>query len=72
MFDWIKSWFGKGKLRIEFRGLDKNGKAVSGDAKMPYVGKFDELDAIDEFKEQIMYSHGIYVTTCQIVAHIED
>lgn len=72
MFDWIKSWFGKGKVRIEFRGLDKNGKAVSGDAKIPYVGKFDELDALDEFKEQIMYKHGILVTSCNIVAHIKE
>lgn len=72
MLDWIKSLFGKGKVRIEFKGLDKNGKAVSGTAKMPYVGKFDELDALEEFKEQIMYKHGILVLNCDIVAHIKE
>lgn len=72
MINWIKSWFGKGKVRIEFKGIDQHGKAVTGTGKMPYVGKFDELDAIDEFKEQIMYKHGILVTSCVITAHIQD
>jgi hypothetical protein len=72
MLDWIKSLFGKGRLRIEFEGVDQAGKLVSGNAKMPYIGKFTEEDAIAEFKEQCMYKHGVRVTRAAIVAHIGD
>ena len=72
MLDWIKGLFGRGKVRLEFKGFDRQGKLVTGDAKMPYVGKYDEEDAIEEFKEQIMYKHGILVTSCIVVAHIKD
>lgn len=72
MFDWIRSLFGKGKVRVEFKGIDRDGKLVTGDAKMPYTGKFTEEDAIAEFKEQIMYKHGIVVTSCYIAAHLQE
>jgi tetrahydromethanopterin S-methyltransferase subunit A len=72
MLDWIKSLFGKGKIRIEFEGIDRDGKMVSGDGKMPYIGRFTEEDAIAEFKRKILYEHGVSVTDVKIVAHIKD
>lgn len=72
MLDWIKSLFGKGRIRVEFKGIDRNGKLVSGDGKMPYVGKWDEDAAIAEFKEQLMYKHGVAATEVNIVAHVQE
>lgn len=72
MLDWIKSWFGKGKIRVEFKGINREGKIVSGDGKMPYIGKWDEAAAIEQFKEQAMYKYGVVITELNIVAHIED
>ena len=70
--DWLKSLFGKGKIRVEFKGIDRNGKLVEGDGKMPYIGKFTEEDAIAELKQKILYEHGITVTEVTIVAHITE
>jgi hypothetical protein len=72
MIDWIKSLFGKGKIRVEFKGLDRNGKTVSGDGKMPYIGRFTEEDAIADIKRKILYEHGVIVTDIKIVAHLKD
>jgi hypothetical protein len=71
MIDWIKGLFGRGRIRIEFEGVDRNGKVVTGDAKMPYVGSYDKESALSEFKNQIMYKDGIVITKATIVAHIE-
>lgn len=72
MIDWIKGLFGRGRVRIEFEGVDLNGKIVTGDAKMPYVGSYDDESALSEFKNQIMYKDGIVVTKATIIAHIKD
>ena len=29
MIDWIRRLFGKGKVRVEFKGIDRNSKIVS-------------------------------------------
>ena len=72
MIDWIKGLFGRGRIRIEFEGVDRNGKRVTGDAKMPYVGSYDKESALSEFKNQIMYKDGIVITKATIIAHIEE
>ena len=72
MIDWIRRLFGKGKVRVEFKGINRNGKIVSGDAKVPYVGAWDENDVIKHIKNEIMYQHGIVVTEAKIVSHIQD
>jgi tetrahydromethanopterin S-methyltransferase subunit A len=72
MLDWIKSLFGKGRVRIEFEGIDKTGKIVTGDGKFPYVGLYTEEDVISHFKKELMYKHGVSVTKIEIVQHIED
>lgn len=72
MIDWIKSFFGKGRVRVEFEGIDRNGKIVSGDAKVPYVGKWDE-DAMMKFvKDKLMYEKGVVVTKMELVAHVPE
>jgi hypothetical protein len=71
MIDWIKSWFGKGRVRAEWTGIDRSGKLVSGDAKAPYVGTWDEDAMIKYIKDELMYQHGVTVTKIQIVAHVE-
>jgi tetrahydromethanopterin S-methyltransferase subunit A len=72
MLDWIRGLFGRGRIRVEFTGIDRDGKVVTGDGKMPYTGKFTEEDALAEFKQQLMYKHGVVVTQATIVAHLED
>ena len=72
MLNFIKSLFGKGRLRIEFRGINEKNERVNGVAKMPYVGSFNEDDALFEFKRQILYSDGIVITNCKIVAHLRE
>lgn len=69
MINWIKSWFGKGKVITEWEGIDRSGKFVSGDAKVPYVGKWDETVMLDHIKDQIMDRHGVRVTNIQVIAH---
>lgn len=72
MLNFVKSLFGKGRLRIEFRGLNEKNETVKGIAKMPYVGVFDEDDALWEFRYRIKYEEGILITYCKIVAHLRD
>jgi hypothetical protein len=72
MLDWIRGLFGRGRIRVEFTGIDRNGKTVSGDAKMPYIGRFTKEDAIAEIKQKILYEYGVTVTNVTIVSHLED
>jgi hypothetical protein len=72
MLDWIKSWFGKGRVRIEFEGLDRTGKVVNGDGKVPYIGLYTEEEVIAVFKKELMYHYGIFATKVEIVQHIKD
>ena len=72
MIDWIKSFFGQGRVRAEWTGFDPTGKKVTGDAKAPYVGMWDETAMIDYIKQQLLYKHGIKVTDIKIITHIEE
>lgn len=72
MIDWIKSWFGRGRVRAEWEGIDRLGHARSGDAKVPYVGVYDESALKDHIAQNLLYQHGITVTKMQVIAHIEE
>lgn len=72
MIDWIKSWFGKGRVRAKFEGIDKHGNTVTGDAKAPYVGAWDENAMLKYMQNEIMLKYGVTVTKIQLVAHVED
>ena len=72
MLDKIKSWFGKGRIRAEWEGIDRSGKHFAGDAKVPYIGSYDESELMKHIKNELMYQHGIIVTKIKLVAHIED
>ena len=72
MIDWIKSWFGKGRVRVEWEGVDRSGRIVTGDAKAPYVGRWDESAMTKYIKDNLMFQHGIVVTKIEIVSHIEE
>lgn len=70
MIDWIKSWFGKGKIRAEWQGYDRSGKLVGGDAKVPYVGSYNESELMKHIKNELMYQHGVRVTRIELVSHV--
>jgi hypothetical protein len=72
MIDWIKSWFGQGRVRVEWTGFDDAGRILTGNAKAPYVGRWDEAAMISYIKQQLLYQHGVTVTRIQIIAHIEE
>ena len=72
MLDFIKSFFGKGRVKIEWTGLDKVGNLVSGTGKVPYIGLYDEGDVISKFKEELMYQHNVIATKIEITQHIKD
>jgi len=71
MINWIRSWFGKGKVHVIWEGVDRSGKSVSGDAKAPYVGVWNETAMIKHIKDELMYQHDVTVTNIQILAHVE-
>ena len=72
MIDWIKSLFGRGRVRVQWKGFDTSGTILTGNAKAPYVGKWDESAMIDYIKQQLFYQHGVTVTRIEIVAHIKE
>ncbi len=72
MLDWIRSLFGRGRVRIEFEGIDQTGNIVSGDGKVPYIGRYTEQDVIAYFKKELLYQHGVSATKVEIIQHIKD
>ena len=72
MIDWIRSWFGKGKIRTEWKGIDQWGNIRSGDAKCPYVGSYNESVLLKKIKQEMFYQHGVTITEIHVVAHIQD
>lgn len=72
MINWIKSWFGKGRIRAEWEGIDCSGQFKAGDAKVPYVGSYDESALKDHIAQNLLYQHGITVTKIQVIAHVEE
>lgn len=71
MLDWIKSLFGKGTVRVEFNGVDRDGKAQSGTAKIPYVGAYDEAEALEQFKQVMMVEHRISIRSARVIGHVK-
>ncbi len=72
MLDWIRSLFGRGRVRVEFEGIDKTGKVVNGDGKVPYIGRYTEQDVVAYFKKELLYQHGVIATKVEVIQHIED
>jgi hypothetical protein len=72
MLDWIKRLFGRGRVLVEFEGIDRTGKVVSGDGKVPYIGRYTEQDVIAYFKQELLYQHGVSASRVQIIQHIKD
>lgn len=72
MLDWIKSLFGRGKVRVTWSGFDTRGQIITGNAKAPYIGKWDESAMTSYIKQQLLYQHGVTVTQIQIISHIEE
>jgi hypothetical protein len=71
MFDKIRSFFGKGKIKVEWEGVGPNGPEA-GSAKIPYTGIYDEGALIDHFKNMIRMDYDIVCTKVAVVAHVEE
>ena len=71
MFDRIRSWFGRGRVKVEWEGVDDSG-VRNGTAKLPYTGVYNEEALFDHIKNELRYQHDIVVTDIRVVAHIED
>ena len=71
MFDFIRRWFGQGRVRVEFSYLEGT-RIRTGSAKVPYQGVWDEQDCLDYVRNELIIEHGIYPIKMQIVGHIED
>ncbi len=67
MINWFKSIFGKGTVRIEFVGVDRQGEEVTAIAKIPYVGVYDEIAAIRYLKEQLLMKEDLFVIKAKIL-----
>lgn len=72
MIDWIKSWFGRGRVEAQWVGIDRDGDIRSGDARAPYVGKWNESAMHKHMAKQLDEKFGIKVTKITIVRHTED
>jgi hypothetical protein len=71
MFDFIRRWFGQGRVRIEFSYLE--GTSIrTGSAKVPYEGLWDEKDCLDYVRNALIVEHGIYPIKMKVVGHIEE
>jgi hypothetical protein len=67
MINWIKSFFGKGTVRIQFTDAKTNEVHV---VRMSYVGAFDEDDAIDELRHILYTRHSIFVKNAQVLGFV--
>jgi hypothetical protein len=67
MINWIKSFFGAGKVRIQFTDTKTNEVHV---VRMSYVGAFDEDDAIDELRHMLYTRHNIIVKNAQVLGFV--
>jgi len=68
MFNWIKSLFGKGKIRVTLVTSD----GMTGSAVVPYVGDIDTLDMVefkDYVKREVLVEHGKIVTSMKIIGY---
>jgi hypothetical protein len=71
MFDKIRSFFGKGKIKVEWEGIGPKG-LESGTAKIPYTGLYDENALIDHFKNTIRMDYDIVCTKVAVIAHVQE
>jgi len=65
MFDWLKSLFGEGKVRIEFTTFEGR----NGIARVPYIGSYDEVDLLKQFKRVMKVDHGLTVRTATVLGN---
>lgn len=75
MFDWIKSLFGKGKIRFYFEGIDRNGVIRTGYISQKYIGNINTLDvdvAIESVKTEIYHIYDITVTKIEFKGIIQE
>lgn len=66
MLNFIKSWFGQGKVRTEFVCSDGS----CGVAKIAYVGDISTLTAselIDHIKKTILVEYGKQVVNVKVI-----
>jgi hypothetical protein len=68
---WFKRLFGHGTVRVSFEGVDKDAKVVSGSAKVPYEGAYDESELLQHFKNVCLVEHNIIVTKATVVGRVE-
>jgi len=71
MFDWLKRFFGEGKIRVEFKGIDRQGKMRNGTAKVPYIGMYNEDDVLIHIRRSLLVEHGIVVTKLKVVGRVQ-
>lgn len=71
MFDWIRSWFGRGRVKVEWSGIGPKG-IQSGTAKCPYTGVYNEESVLKHFRDEIRYQYDIVVTDIRVIAHVEE
>ena len=71
MLDWIRSFFGRGRVKVEWTGIGPKG-IQSGTGKCPYTGVYDEAALLRHFRDEIRYHHDIVVTDIRVIAHIEE
>ena len=64
MFEWVKKFFGSGKLRFEVE--DVNGKVREGTA--PFVGSFEsEEELLSALVDDLIVEQGIKVKRIRII-----
>lgn len=71
MLDWFRGLFGRGRIKVEWEGIDDSG-VRNGTAKVPYTGLYNEEALLEHIKNELRYQHDIAVTDMRVVAHIKD
>jgi hypothetical protein len=67
MINFIKSFFGSGKVRVEFTDCATRERHV---VRVPYVGAWDEQDCIDEVHRTLWLNYDIRATNIIVLGHI--
>jgi hypothetical protein len=70
MFNFIRSLFGKGKVRIEFTYLAGN-RIKQGSLTVPYVGEWDEDDCLSQVRDQLIVEHDIVPIKMTVIGRVE-
>lgn len=72
MLDWIRRWFGQGQAQFKFQGVNPEGNSVTGTARVPYVGAWNQTQAEQIVRDQLWNKHGVWVTECELIDHVPD